>query len=142
MSMGYGDTKVVTETNVNLNGSENTALLTYVASKPCKLHRFGVVADASEGLLSAMRLKMRKIPITTGTAEDIDGAGVLDPDGAKDRGKGVYKDAEERVVIDAGDSVTIAIDTAAGGTSTGNVFLEIEELPFAGEEIDDWSESA
>lgn len=142
MSMGYGDTKVVTATAQNLNQAANTVLLTYVASKPCKLHRIGVVGDAAAGLLAAMRLKTRLVPVATGTAADISGAGVLNPGEAKARGLGVYKDAEERVVVDAGDTITVAVDTSAGGTSTGNVFLEIEELPFAGEPIDDWSESA
>ena len=142
MSIRLGDTKVVTATNQDLNGSANAALLTYVASKPCRLHRFGVVADADEGLLAAMRLKMRLTPVATGTAADIDEAGVLNPGGAVARGLGVYKDAEESKVIDAGDTITVAIDTAAGGTSTGNVFLEIVELPFAGTEIDAMSKSA
>lgn len=142
MSIRLGDTKVVTATAQNLNQAANTVLLTYVASKPCRLHRFGVVGDAAEGLLAAMRLKMRLVPIDTGVAEDLAAAGTLNPGEAKARGLGVYKDAEDNEVIDAGDTITVAIDTAAGGTSTGNVFLEIVELPFAGTEIDDWSKSA
>lgn len=137
MSIGLGVTKVVSATGANLNGAANTALLTYVASKPCRIQRFGVVANSANGLLAAMRLKMRKVPIKTGTAADLDGAGVLDPDGAKDRGVLVYKNAEESVFIDAGDHVTVAVHTTAGGTSTGDVWLEVVELPFAGDLVPD-----
>lgn len=142
MSIRLGDTKVVTARAQNLNQAANTVLLTYTASKPCRLHRFGVVGDAAEGLLAAMRLKMRLTPIDTGVAADLTAAGVLNPGGAKARGLGVYKDAEDNEVINAGDTITVAIDTPAGGISTGNVSLEIVELPFAGTEIADWSQSA
>ena len=135
-------TNVVTAANANLNQAENTVLLTYVASKPILLHRFGVVANAAQGLLAAMRLKMRIVPVATGTAADITEAGVLNPGGAVARGLGVYKDVEDRVLINAGDTVTVAVSTDAGGTSTGNVFLEFRELPFSGEAIEALSPSA
>lgn len=137
MSIGLGVTKVVTAEDVELNGSENTALLTYVASKPVKLQRFGVVSTVAAGLLAPTRLKMRKIPVTTGTAEDIAGAGVLNPGGAQDRGVLVYKDAEGSVFIDAGDSITIAVDTAAGAANEGRVWLEVVEYPFSGSLVPD-----
>lgn len=142
MTSIYGHTRVEGDTNVNLNQSSNTTLLTVVAHKPMLLQRFGVIADASQGLLAAMRLKMRTTPIATGTTADITEMGTLNPGEAKDRGEGVYKDAEDTVRIDAGDSVEIAVDTSAGGTSTGDVFIEYVELPFAGTEIDAFSVSA
>lgn len=135
-------TKVETATNQNLNQAENTVLLTYVASKPCIVQRFGVVANASEGLLAAMRLKMRLDPINGDAISDLSGMGTLNPGGAIAQGNGVYKNATDRVEVEAGDHITVAVDTAAGGTSTGDVFLEVEELPFAGSLIDNMSASA
>lgn len=142
MTSILGNTTVKGATGVNLNQSANTVLMTLVAHKPLLLQRFGVIADASEGLLAAMRLKMRKTTIADGTVADLTGMGTLDPGGTKARGKGVYKDAEDYVRVDAGDKVTIAVDTSAGGTSTGDVFIEYIELPFSGSGIDAFSASA
>ena len=113
----------------NLNQAQNTVLLTFKAVRPVRLHRFGVVADAAAGLLAPMDLKLRKTPVATGTAADIDGA-VLNG-AVKARGFGLVKTltSREEIVL-AGDTVTIAVETAAGGTSTGDVFLEYEPLPF------------
>lgn len=142
MTSILGHTTTEGATGVNLNQSENTVLLTVVARKPILLYRFGVIADAAEGLLDAMVLKMRKVDISDGSKSDLTGMGNLTPDGAKGRGVGVFKDAEDYVRIDAGDKVEIAIDTAAGGTSTGDVFAEYVELPFSGTEINHYEESA
>ena len=135
-------TKVAYAASANLNGAANTALLTFVAAKPIAIHRFGVIAAAAEGLLSPMRLKCRITPAKTGTVADIAGAGVLDPGGARARGIGVFKTVTSPVVINAGDTVTVTVDTAAGATSTGHVFLEYGELPFAGNEISAFVASA
>lgn len=131
MSYGMGVTKVVSAANANLNQAANTVLLTYVASKPCVIQRFGAVANSANGILTAARLKLRRVPITTGTAADITGT-VLNPGGTTGRGVLVYKDAPERVEITAGDHVTIAVSTDAGATCTADVWLEVVELPFAG----------
>jgi len=113
----------------NLNSAQNTALLTFKALRPVRLHRFGVVADAAAGLLAAMDLKLRKTPVATGTAADIAGA-VLNGQ-VKARGLGLVKTlASRETVILAGDTVTLTVETAAGATSTGDVFLEYEPLPF------------
>jgi hypothetical protein len=115
--------------NVNLNQAQNTALLTFKAVRTVRLHRFGVVADAAAGLLAPMDLKLRLTPVATGTAADISGA-VLNG-AVKARGYGLVKtlSSREEIVL-AGDTVTIAVETAAGGTSTGDVFLEYEPLSF------------
>lgn len=142
MAVLQTESKVVTATAQNLNGAANTALLTYVASKPIELRRFSVMADSANGLLAPMRLKLRHIPASTGTPADIAEAGILDPGGALGQGQGVHKPVEDRIRIPAGDTVTVAVSTAAGGTSTGNVALEFMELPFSGELVDAFTESA
>lgn len=120
----------------NLNQAQNTVLHTYRVLKPVRIHRFGVVADAAAGLLAPMDLKLRHIPGTTGTAADITGA-VLNG-AVKARGYGLVKTLETRVGADyePGDEIVIAVETAAGGTSTGDVWLELEPLPFQVESLD------
>lgn len=114
----------------NLNQAQNTVLLTLRPMRPVRVHRFGVVADAAAGLLAPMDLKLRKVPVNTGTAADITGA-VLNG-AVKARGFGLVKTLETRVGEDylPGDEITLCVETAAGGTSTGDVFIEYEELPF------------
>lgn len=136
MSARY--TQTAGAASANLNQAQNTVLLTYVAYRPVRLHRFGVISAAAEGLLAAMDLKLRLVPAATGTAADISGA-VLNG-AAKARGFGLMKTLTSRVEVQAGDTVTLAVETAAGAASTGHVFLEVEELPFAGELIDNVAE--
>lgn len=114
----------------NLNQAQNTVLHTYRVFRPVIIRRFGVVADAAAGLLAPMDLKLRYIPGSTGTAADISGA-VLNG-AVKARGFGLVKTLETRVgdTYLPGDEIVIAVETAAGGTSTGDVFIEVEELPF------------
>lgn len=124
-----GETKVEYAANANLNQAQNTALLTYIAMKPCVIQRFGVMANSANGLLAANELKVRVAPAVTGTAAD-SAVGTLDVAANRTRGVIVYKDAEARVEVAAGDTITVCSEVAAGGTSTGDVFLEIQELSF------------
>lgn len=114
----------------NLNQAQNTVLLTLRVFRPMIIRRFGVVADAAAGLLAPMDLKLRYIPGSTGTAADITGA-VLNG-AVKARGFGLVKTLETRVgnTYVPGDEVVLAVETAAGGTSTGDVWIEYEPLPF------------
>lgn len=137
MSIGLGVTTFThSASNADLNDSENTVLHTVVALKPIQIQRYGVVSEASQGLLSPMRLKLRRVTGGGATAADIAGT-TLNPGGARARGVMVYKEPESRVVINAGEHVTVAISTAAGGTSTGRVWIEYQELPFSGTNVPD-----
>ena len=123
----------------NLNQAQNTVLHTLRVLRPLRVHRFGVVADAAAGLLAPMDLKLRHVPVATGTAADISGA-VLNGQ-AKARGFGLVKTLASREDdFDIGDEITLCIETAAGGTSTGDVFIEYEPLPFQVASIDNIAE--
>ena len=142
MSLENRESRVVNALNVNLNQAANVILLTFVASKPIQIQRFAVVGNAAAGLLAAMRLKLRITPVTSGTPADL-GTDIL-VGAVKARGLGIFKDISATpngLRVDAGDTVTVAVSVDAGATSTGDVSLEYWELPFAGTEISDWSES-
>lgn len=142
MSLANRESRVVTAAAANLNQAANTILLTFIASKPIMIQRFAVVPDAALGLLAAMRLKLRLTPVTTGTAADL-GTDIL-VGAVKARGLGIFKDITgpaNGLRVDAGDTVTVTVSVDAGAASTGDVSLEYWELPFAGTEISDWSES-
>ena len=132
-------TKIALAVAANLNQAANTALLTFTVTKPVEIRRFGVVADSANGLLAASVLKMRKLPAATGTAADVTGA-VLTTGAVVARGFGIYRTLATRVTGVPGDKFTVAVSTDAGGASTGEVFIEYEELPFAGSPIDNMTE--
>lgn len=124
---------------VNLNLAQNTASLTFVASVPIKLQRFGVIGGTPNGLLAPLQLKLRTIPIATGVVADL-GTDILGG-GALARGLGRFKNVTGDVVIAAGDTVIVAIETPAGGVDIGEVHLEFWELPFSGPNISAFVES-
>lgn len=141
MSLENRESSVVNALNANFNQALNVILLTFVASKPIMIQRFAVVGNSANGLLAAMRLKLRLTPVTTGVAADL-GTDVL-VGAVKTRGLGIYKDVSTPggLRVDAGDTVTVAVSVDAGAASTGDVSMEYWELPFAGAEITDWAKS-
>ena len=132
------DTFVAGAQAVNLNQAQNTVLFTFNANKTVIIHRYGVIADAAAGLLAPMDLKLRSIPIATGTAADL--ANTQLNGAAKARGLGIVKTMTERHVVTEGDAVVIAVETAAGGVSTGDVWIEYSEEPFNEEESTRYTE--
>lgn len=122
----------------NFNQAQNTVLLTFVATRPVRLHRFGAISAAAEGLLAAMDLKLRLTPSATGTVADISGA-VLNG-AVVARGSGLVKTLATREEIAVGDTVTLTVETNAGAASTGHVFLEYEPLPFQVDNISNITE--
>lgn len=139
MSIGLGVTDFDYSANgLNLNQAGGTRLHTVFAAKPLQIQRYGVVSEASQGLLAPMRLKLQTSTDGGASWSDVtDADDILNPDGAQSRGVPVNKDMDGRVTIEAGTLVAIAIDTAAGGTSTGRVWLEYQQLPFAGNKVPD-----
>lgn len=134
-------TVTVVAAAADLNAAQNVVLLTLRAMRPIRIHRFGVVADAAAGLLAAGDYKLRIIPVATGTAADI--AGTVITGAAKARGFGLVKTLDTRVVNALpGDEIVVAMETDAGGTSTGDVFIEYEPLPFQVADIANVAETA
>jgi len=128
-----------TGANVNLNQAQNTALVTFIAPSPVVITGFGAIADSANGLLAASVLKLRQAPAETGTAADISDE-TLTFGAAAGRGEGYFKRASARIEVEAGDSIILASETAAGGTSTGNLWIEYEPQSFVGSLIDNYTE--
>lgn len=128
------ETRIEGSNGVNFNQAQNTVLHTFTARGPSRIKRFGAIADSANGLLAAMDLKLRLVPQATGTAADI--ANTQLNGAVRARGQGIYKSvgvAGTPVAdVQAGDEVTIAVETTAGAASTGDVWIEYEELPFVG----------
>jgi len=135
MSIGLGVTRTeYSANNLDFNQAAGTALFTIYAAKPMRVQRFGVISEAAQGLLAAMRLRLRRGTGGGGTVADIADT-TLNPGGARARGVPVYKDMEDRIFINAGETLIVAVQVDAGGTSTGRAWIEFEEAPFNGANI-------
>lgn len=123
----------------NLNQAEDTVFIERYFPSGGRVRRYGVVGDASEGLLAANELRLRVAPATAPqTPVDVatdDGGNICSLDVASARSAGVLVYVDLQLTIEPGETVIVASKVAAGGTSTGNVFLEFEEQPFAGSSI-------
>jgi len=122
-----------------LNQAANTVLLTFTATAPAVITGFGAVADSANGLLAAGVLKLRSVPLATGTAADISGE-TLTFGAVAARGNGYFKRASSRIEVQAGDEVTLAVSTDSGAASTADVWIEYEEQPFVGADISNYTE--
>lgn len=118
----------------NLNQAEDTVLLERYFPSGGVVRRYGVVADASEGLLAANELRLRVAPASAPqTPVDVatdDGGNIVSLDVASNRSAGVPVYVDLRLTVEPGETVIVASKVAAGGTSTGNVWLEFEENPW------------
>jgi hypothetical protein len=125
--------------SVNLNQAEDTVLLERYFPSGGVVRRYGVVADAAEGLLAANELRLRIAPATAPqTPADVatdDGGNVCSLDVVSNRVAGVLVYVDTQVTVEPGETVIVASKVAAGGTSTGNVILEFQEEPFNGSAI-------
>jgi hypothetical protein len=123
----------------NLNQAEDTVFIEKYFPSGGFVRRYGVVGDASEGLLAVNELRLRVAPATAPqTPVDVatdDGGNVCSLDVASARAAGVLVYVNLGLTVLPGETVIVASKVAAGGTSTGNVFLEFVEEPFAGTSI-------
>jgi len=135
MSYGMGVTQVeYSANNLNLNQGSNTVLATFFFPRKCTILRYGVVAEAAEGLLSPCILNMATVIAGGATATEVSNSNLV-VGSARARGVPVYKDLASRVEVAAGQLVQIRADTAAGGTSTGRVWIEYVPEAFNGSNI-------
>jgi hypothetical protein len=123
----------------NLNQAEDTVFIERYFPSGGFVRRYGVVGDASEGLLAANELRLRVAPATAPqTPADVatdDGDNIVSLDVASNRVAGVIVYVDLGLTVLPGETVIVASKVAAGGTSTGNVFLEFAEEPFNGAAI-------
>lgn len=131
---GRGESTLFTARGVNLNQAEDTVLLAVYAARPMTVIRYGVMANSANGLLAANELRLRKTT-AAGVTADLASTEDLDVASARARGVIVYKTLTTRIDLAAGDTLILASKVAAGGTSTGDVFIEAIEYPFAGSNI-------
>ncbi len=123
----------------NLNQAEDTVLLSAIYFPAGGfIRRYGVVAEAAEGLLAPNELRLRSSTDGGATYADLatndDGTNAeLDVVSARARGVPVYKDVG--ITVDPNTLVVVASKVAAGGTSTGRVWIEYQTEPFNGTNI-------
>ena len=119
--------------NLNLNQGSDTVLASFFMPQPAVLRRYGVIAEAAEGLLAPGILNAAIAVAGGASATEIASSNLAH--GARARGIGVYHNFVARNEVPAGGIVQVRADTAAGGTSTGRVWIEYEPQPFAGANI-------
>ena len=137
MAMGFNaEYQRLVANSVDLDVAEDTVLLERYFPSGGVVRRYGVVADASEGLLAANELRLRVAPATAPqTPADVatdDGGNVCSLDVVSARAAGVLVYVDLQLTVEPGETVIVASKVAAGATSTGNVFLEFAEEPFNG----------
>lgn len=140
MSIGMGVTRVVESTNTALDSAAD--LLTVPFIKPGTVQRIGLVQDGGTDPGTDLVLAVDKRP-TAGTDSDVNSRGAreelftLSPTATIGQGNGVYKDADDRYDIQAGEELVLEVPSGSTGAagSTAHVFVEYVELPFSGSKI-------
>lgn len=131
-----GNYQRVVALSQNLNQAEDTIFIERYFPSGGLIRRYGVVGDASEGLLAVNELRLRVAPATAPqTPADVatdDGGNICSLDVASARSAGVMVYVDTQLTVSPGETVIVASKVAAGATSTGNVFLEFLEEPFNG----------
>lgn len=117
---------------VDLNQGSNTVLASFYMPAGGYVRRLGVVSEAAAGLLAPSVLN---VAYSTDGGATFTSIGTL-TSGARARAVPVYRNLEvAAAVVPANSLVAIRAQTAAGGTSTGRVWAEVQEEPLAGTSI-------
>lgn len=135
MASGF-NSEYVTEysaNNLNLNQGSDTVLASFFMPRKARIRRYGVIAEAAEGLLAPGVLNLAIAVAGGASATEVASSNLAH--GARARGVAVYKDLTSRVEAEAGQIVQVRADTAAGGTSTGRVWVEYEPQPYVAANI-------
>lgn len=121
--------------NLNLNQGSDTVLATFFVARKAVVRRYGVVSEASQGLLAPSVLNL-SYSSDGGANQTAYGSGsTLAVGSARSRGVPVYRNVTTRIEVPAGSTISVRAGTAAGGTSTGRVWIEYDEEPFNGAAI-------
>lgn len=137
MSIGKGVTHVATEHGANMNSTG--VKITYGVLKPVYVQRVGFVTTSSGNVATAAVLTVKR-RVTAGDSGSDETLYTLSPSAAVARGKGVYKDADDRYLVKPGEQIIVELTSAGGTTSTADVHLEVEEYPFVGSYIANMTE--
>lgn len=115
---------------VNLNQGSNAVHISTVLPGGGLVRRLHVQADSANGLLAPSVLRVRKSGDGGASWTTV---GDLTVGSARGRGVPVYRTFDVSAAqIDPGEKVEVVDQTAGGGTSTGDVSLEVEYDPFNG----------
>lgn len=127
--------------NQDLN-SGSTELVVPVL-KPMRVHRAGVINDNSNDIPTDLNLQVveRSTPGDSGSDTVLDGTNFeISPSSAVARGDGLTYTNGSRDVIEPGSQLVLKVETVAGGTSTGDLFLEVEERGYQDADHDNMTE--
>lgn len=110
----------------NFNQAANTVLLSFYLPTGGAVRRYGVVAEAAQGLLAASVLKMSYSTDGGATYTDLT-TSTLTP-GTRARGVPVQRSLNSGTAqsIPANALVAVRVSTDAGAASTGRIWVEIE----------------
>lgn len=119
--------------NLNLNQGSNAVLASFFMPRKAVIRRYGVIAEAAQGLLAPGKLNLAVAVAGGASATEVPNSTLAH--GARARGIAVYGNLASRVEVNAGEIVQVRADTAAGGASTGRVWIEVEDQPYNGANI-------
>jgi hypothetical protein len=142
MAMGFNAEYVIAQSAGNVNLNSTSSQLEHFLRAGGNVRRAGVVAEAAEGLLAAMVLTLE---FSVDGGANFTTIATLSPAGALARGVNFYKDVPATSAPGVGATaqksagavppnslVRLRVSNAAGGTSTGRLWIELEEQPFNG----------
>lgn len=114
----------------NLNQAANTVLLSFYLPGGGAVRRYGVVAEAAQGLLAACVLKMSYS--VDGGATFTDFATSTLTSGLRARGVPAYRtlNAVLSQAVPANALVAVRVSTDAGGASTARIWVEVENAVY------------
>jgi len=137
MSIGHiaGYAQQHSANTLNLNQGSDTVLATFFFPRKATIRRYGIIAEAAEGLLAPSVLNLATVISGGATATAVGSGSNLTVGSARARGVPVYKDLASRVTVESGGLLQVRAGTAAGGTSTARAWVEYEEEPYSGGNI-------
>lgn len=133
--MDQGHYQEVVSAQVALNSTGDK--FTYTPSRPCRLIRWGFLADALVDVGAGAIVAMDRRVLTNDDTGRVDGAGGTISTGTTDVAKGfsLYHECSPPLDLNFGDQLVFEVTNAADTAGTGIVFLHVQPDPFVGTEI-------